>query len=236
MADQGTTRLPVNWTHHCCAWAFPHRAKIKAAEDSLAVKAGRNSGTTGACTPENHLRLFQKIPQPIKSVISNTSTLDGKREANNKETWTGSDFLTLSVEETFQQLVLKVCSHIVPGRDRAEPKPRGEPPMHLQQLEMADIIVAEERARLLVKVPVSHWSQRAVLWRQWSADPQLHTQRGKKKPQKKASTGDISHRQNLKNNKINQSNNNNNKEKHGHCHFLDENVKPSLFYVNYLIF
>lgn len=67
------------------------------------------------------------------------------------------------MEETFQQLVLKVCSHIVPGRDRAEPKPRGEPPMHLQQLEMADIIVAEERARLLVKVPVSHWSQRVVL-------------------------------------------------------------------------
>lgn len=87
------------------------------------------------------------------------------------ETWIGSDFLTLSVKETFQQLALKVCSHIVPGRDRAEPRPRGEPPMHSWQLEMADIIVAEEWARLLVKVPVSHWSRRAVLWRQWGADP-----------------------------------------------------------------
>lgn len=162
---------PVSWTRHCCAWAFPHRAKIKAAEDSLAVQAGQNSGTIGACAPKDHLRLFQKIPQPIKAVISNTSTLDGKREANDKETWIGSDFLTLSVKETFQQLALKVCSHIVPGRDRAEPRPRGEPPMHSWQLEMADIIVAEEWARLLVKVPVSHWSRRAVLWRQWGADP-----------------------------------------------------------------
>lgn len=52
----------------------------------MAVQAGQNSGTIGACAPKDHLRLFQKIPQPIKAVISNTSTLDGKREANDKET------------------------------------------------------------------------------------------------------------------------------------------------------
>lgn len=64
--------------------------------------------------------------------------------------------------------------------------------------------------------------------------PNFTQKEEKRNHHKKASTGDIFHRQNLKKIKINQTNNNN--KKHGHCPFLDENVKPRLFYVNYLIF
>lgn len=49
---------------------------------------------------------------------------------------------------------------------------------------MWDTVVAEEWAGTLVKVPVSHWSHCAALWRQCSAGFWLHMKWMKKKPPK----------------------------------------------------